>query len=200
MLTRNEVIHQHKRNIDGITATLVDYRCFGDDKLKKPSLLKGLKAVKQFDLIGKKVNVFDLGNGDLVLYFGTLFSKLASFPDKEDMTLPTSVLANKYNFNKGSFKSFVYPDAWCTIYNRNEGYILVKGFLACFKDLYCINVASISEKVYSCIRGLSTKDCRFMTLGVIPTGVDSADYYRLCEDLVDWLYSKKKNMIEFNKD
>lgn len=199
MLTRNEVIHQHKRNIDGITATLVAYRCFGDDKIKKPSLLKGLKPVKQFDLIGKKVNVFDLGNGDLVLYFGTLFSKIASFPDSEDIALPTSVLAKKYNFNKGNFKSFTYPDAWCTIYDRNEGYILVKGLLSCFKELYCLDVASISEKVYSCLRGLSTKDCRFMTLSIVPTGADSADYYRLCEDLVNWLYITERNKVEFNK-
>lgn len=199
MLTRNEVIHLHKRNIEGITATLVAYRCFGDGKIKKPPLLKGLKSVKQFDLIGRKVNVFDLCNGDLVLYFGTLFSKIASFPDKEDMTLPTSVLAKKYNFNKGSYKTFTYPDAWCTIYNRNDGYILVKGLLACFKELYCLDIASISEKVYSCLRGLSTKDCRFMTLGIVPTGADSADYYRLCEDLVHWLYITERNKIEFNK-
>ena len=192
MLTRNEVIHQHKRNIDGITATLVAYRCFGDDKLKKPSLLKGLKAVKKFDLIGKKVNVFDLGNGDLVLYFETLFSKLASFPDKEDMTLPTSVLAKKYNFNKGSFKSFVYPDAWCTIYNRNEGYIMVYGLMECFKELYGIHLPSISDKVYSCIRELSLKDCRFLNLGATPIGGDSCDYSRLCTDLVEWMYLRRK--------
>lgn len=194
-----DILKQHIDNIENIEVSLLCYRCFGDDKLPKPKLLKGLKSVKQFDLVGKKVNVFDLGNGDLVLYFGTLFSKLASFPDKEDMALPSSVLAKKYNFNKGNFKSFVYPDAWCTIYNRNDGYILLKGLLSCFKELYCLDVASISEKVYSCIRGLSTKDCRFMTLGIVPTGADSADYYRLCEDLVHWLYITERNKIEFNK-
>ena len=192
-----DILKQHIDNIENIEASLLCYRCFGDDKLPKPKLLKRLKPVKQFDLIGKKVNVFDLGNGDLVLYFGTLFSKLASFPDKEDMALPVSVLAKKYNFNKRNFKSFVYPDAWCTIYNRNDGYILLKGLLSCFKELYCLDVASISEKVYSCIRGLSTKDCRFMTLGIVPTGADSADYYRLCEDLVHWLYITERNKIEF---
>lgn len=194
-----DILKQHIDNIENIEVSLLCYRCFGDDKLPKPKLLKGLKPVKQFDLIGKKVNVFDLGNGDFVLYFGTLFSKLALFPDKEDMALPASVLAKKYNFNKCNFKSFVYPDAWCMIYNRNDGYILLKGLLSCFKELYCLDVASISEKVYSCIRGLSTKNCRFMTLGIVPTGADSADYYRLCEDLVHWLYITERNKIEFNK-
>ena len=192
MLTRNEVIHQHKRNIDGITATLVAYRCFGDEKIKKPSLLKGLKAVKQFDLIGKKVNVFDLGNGDLVLYFGTLFSKLASFPDEEDMTLPTSALARKYNFNKGSYKNFIYPDAWCTIYNRNEGYVLVTGLTKCFEETYGIHIPSITDKLYLCLRDISTKDVGFLRLGIEPIGADSADYYRLCSDIIEWLYKENR--------
>ena len=192
MLTRNEVIHQHKRNIDGITATLVAYRCFGDEKIKKPSLLKGLKAVKQFDLIGKKVNVFDLGNGDLVLYFGTLFSKLASFPDEEDMTLPTSALARKHNFNKGSYKNFIYPDAWCTIYNRNEGYVLVTGLTKCFEETYGIHIPSITDKLYLCLRDISTKDVGFLRLGIEPIGADSADYYRLCSDIIEWLYKENR--------
>lgn len=199
MERRIDTINKHKQNIENIRMSLIAYRCFGDGKLKKPSLLKGLKPIKQFELIRKKVDVYDLGNGDLVLYFRTLFSKLASFPDKEDMTLPTSVLAKKYNFNKGSYKTFIYPDAWCTIYNRNEGYIFVNGLKTCFKELYCLDVARISEKVYSCVRGLSTKDCRFLALGVVPIGADSADYYRLCEDLVQWLYITERNKVEFNK-
>ena len=199
MERRIDIINKHKRNIENIEMSLIVYRCFGDEKLKKPKLLKGLKPIKQFELIRKKIDVYDLGNGDLVLYFRTLFSKLASFPDEEDMQLPTSALADKYNLGKKNFKSFVYPDAWCTIYNRNEGYILVKGLVACFKELYCLDVASISEKVYSCLRELSTKDCRFLTLGFTPIGADSSDYYRLCEDLVHWSYITERNKIEFNK-
>ena len=192
----SDILKQHIDNIENIEVSLLCYRCFGDDKLPKPKLLKGLKPIKQFELIRKKIDVYDLGNGDLVLYFRTLFSKLASFPDKEDMQLPTSALADKYNLGKNNFKSFVYPDAWCTIYNRNEGYVLVKGLVACFKELYCLTVTSISEKVYSCLRELSTKDYRFLTLGFTPVGADSADYYRLCEDLVHWLYITERNNIK----
>ena len=198
MERRIDIINKHKRNIENIKMSLIVYRCFGDEKLKKPKLLKGLKPIKQFELIRKKIDVYDLGNGDLVLYFRTLFSKLASFPDEEDMQLPASALADKYNLGKKNFKSFVYPDAWCTIYNRNEGYILVKGLVACFKELYCLDVASISEKVYSCIRELSTKDCRFLALGFTPIGADSSDYYRLCENLVHWLYITERNKIKIN--
>lgn len=191
----NEADSVHLKNIDGISVSFVAYRCYGEEKLKKPSLLKRLKPIKQFDLRGKKVNVFDLGNGDLVLYFGTLFSKLASFPDREDMTMPTSALAKKYNFNKGSFKSFTYPDAWCTIYNRNEGYVLVNGLTECFKELYGIHLALISERLYNSVIELSTKDIRFMTLDEVPLDEDSVAYYRLCEDIVHWLYTERRNKV-----
>lgn len=194
-LSLHEIKKEHERELGNISSSLIAYRCYGDDKLKKPAILKGLKPVKAFDLIGKKVNVFDLGNGDLVLYFGTLFSKLSTFPDKADMNLPTSALAAKYpeKFNrKSGFKNFVYPDAWCTIYDRNEGYVLVNGLTDCFKELCCINVARIAAYLYEAIRSLSTKDCRFLTLSVIPTGADSSDYYRLCGDLVEWLYTERR--------
>lgn len=202
-LNLNEIKKEHERKLDGIRSQLVSYRCYGEEKLKKPSVLKGLKSIKSFDLIGKKVNVFDIGNGDLVLYFGTLFSKLSTFPDREDMNMPTSALAAKYpeKFNrKSGFNRFVYPDAWCTIYDRNEGYILVSGLMDCFKELCCIDVARIAAYLYSTIRDLSTKDSRFLTLSVIPTGADSSDYYRFCGDLVDWIYIEERNKVEFNKD
>ena len=188
MKRRTDILKEHQENISNIECELLSYRCFGEPKLSKPKILKGLKPIKSFDLIKKKVNVFNLGNGELVLHFGTLFSKLASFPEKEDMTLPTSVLAEKYQFNKHSYKNFIYPDAWCTIYDRNEGYILVKGILACFNELYCINLPNISRRLYSCIRDLSVKDSRFMALGLEPIGADSCDYSRLCDDIVQWLY------------
>lgn len=180
--------------------SFVSYRCFGDEKLKKPALLKGLSPIKQFELMRKKLDVYDLGNGDLVLYFGTLFSKPASFPDKEDMALPTSVLAKKYYLSKGKFKSFIYPDAWCTIYNRNEGYVLVNGLKKCFNDLYCINVASISERVYLCLKELSTKNNGFLRLDVVPVDMDSAEYYRLCENLAHWLYMTERDKVSFYKN
>lgn len=196
MKRRIDILKEHQENINNIECELLSYRCFGEPKLSKPKILKGLKPIKSFDLIKKKVNVFDLGNGELVLYFGTLFSKLASFPEKEDMTLPTSALAEKYQFNKGSYKNFIYPDAWCSIYDRNEGYILVKGILACFNELYCINLPIISNKLYSCIRGLSMKDSRFLHLGLVPIGADSCDYSRLCDDIVHWLYKEKRNYLK----
>ncbi len=92
-----DIIREHRMNIDNIQCELLSYRCYGDAKISKPKVLKGLKPITSFDLLKKKVNVYDLGNGDLVLHFGTLFSKYASFPDEEDMQLPTSALAKKYN-------------------------------------------------------------------------------------------------------
>lgn len=179
-------------NLNKITAYLLAYRCFGDAKIAKPKELKGLKHVKEFAFKGKKVKVFHTVGDNIVLYFGTLFSKFASFPDEADMALPTSVLAAKYHFNKGSYKNFVYPDAWCTIYNRNEGYIVIEGLLECFRDTFALHVSSISAKLYSCLRECSMKDSRFLLLGLDPTDTESADYARLCDDIVHWLYIARK--------
>lgn len=187
-----DIKREHQVNISNIDASLLDYRCYGQEKIKKPKVLKGLKSTKSFELLGKKVNVFEVADGSLVLYFGTLFSKLASFPDEEDMTLPTSALARKYNFNKGSYKNFIYPDAWCTIYNRNEGYVLVTGLTKCFEETYGIHIPSITDKLYLCLRDLSTKDVGFLRLGIEPIGADSADYYRLCSDIIEWLYKENR--------
>ena len=114
MKRRIDILKEYQENINNIKCELLAYRCFGEPKLSKPKILKALKPIKSFDLIKKKVNVFDLGNGDLVLYFGTLFSKITSFPEVEDIALPTSVLAEKYQFNKGSYKSFTLPR--CVVY------------------------------------------------------------------------------------
>lgn len=192
MLTRNEVIQQHKRNIEGITAHLLAYRCFGDVKIAKPKELKGLKHVKEFAFKGKKVKVFHTVGDNIVLYFGTLFSRIASFPDEADMALPASALAAKYHFHKSSYKNFVYHDAWCTIYNRNEGYILVKGLLECFRDTFALHVENISAKLYSRLRECSLKDSRFLSLGLDPLDMESADHARLCDDIVHWLYIARK--------
>lgn len=192
MITRAQTIHMQAENLNKITAYLLSYRCFGDAKIAKPKELKGLKHVKEFAFKGKKVKVFHTVGDNIVLYFGTLFSKIASFPDKEDMALPTSALAAKYHFGKGSYKSFVYPDAWCTIYNRNEGYILVKGLLECFRDTFALHVGNISAKLYSCLRECSLKDSRFLSLGLDPLDMESADHARLCDDIVHWLYIARK--------
>lgn len=199
MITRAQTIHIHAENLNKITAHLLTYRCFGDANIAKPKELKGLKHVKEFAFKGKKVKVFHTVGDNIVLHFGTLFSKIASFPDEADMALPTSVLAAKYHFNKGSYKSFVYPDAWCTIYERNEGYIVVQGLLECFRDTFALHVSSISSKLYSCLRECSLQDSRFLSLRLDPLDMESADYYRLCEDLVHWLYIAARNRVKFNK-
>lgn len=191
--------YQHIENLYNIRASLLEYRCYGDNKLKKPKELKGLKPIKSFNLIGKKVDVYSIGNREMVLHFKTLFSKLATFKDAEDMQLPTSALARKYNFNKGSYKTFIYPDAWCTIYNCNEGYILITGLVECFADLFALHISPIKDKLYEQLRCLSCKDYRFKTLQLTPIGADSCDYCRLCSDLVDWLYISRRCALFENR-
>ena len=71
-----------------IQADLLDYRCYGEAKLKRPAVLKGLKAVWELPIIKKHCKVYELTDGAIVLYMGELFCKQMGFPEVEDMTLP----------------------------------------------------------------------------------------------------------------
>lgn len=170
-----------------IELTLESYRCHGEEKLKRPACLKGLKPAWKLPIIGKKCKVYELGGGDLLLHMGELFCKQMSFPEAEDMSLPTIALANKYpeSFIRKSVKGFVYADAWCTIYARNEGYIRVKGLREALSDIFRLKLGPIYDAVYDGLRTLSLRDARFLHLGLTGSeGADSADYRRFCETLV----------------
>lgn len=199
-----DIFREHERNIDNISMEFLQYRCYGDAKMAKPKILKGLKPIKTFDRAfgghktARKVHVYDIGDGNLCIYFGSLFSSLMGFPERIDAELPTSVLAKKYNLGRNMGNKFVYPDAWCTIYERNEGYFIVKGLVRCFDDLFGINIGPIIEKLYSCLRGLSLKDDRFMPLQTHPIDRDSAVNFRICSDLVEWMYIDHKNKFSWN--
>lgn len=171
----------------GLTFSLEAYRCHGEEKLKRPACLKGLKPVWSLPIIGKECKVFEPEDGSLVLHMGELFCRLASFPESEDMQLPFSALARKYpeRFNRKSVKGFVYADAWCTIYERNEGYIRITGLCEALSDIFGLKLGPIYDAMYDGIRGLSLKDARFLPLGLTGAeGADSAAYRRLCENIV----------------
>lgn len=194
-----DIFVEHQRNIGNISMELLQYRCYGDAKMAKPKILKGMKPVKTFDrAFGnnktcRKLHVYDIGGGSLCLYFGSLFSRYHAFPEAIDAELPSSVLARKYDLGRNINGHFVYADAWCTIYDRNEGYVIINGLVACFNELFGIHISPIVERVYSCLRDLSLKDYRFMSLRMQPVDMDSAMYFRVCSDLVEWMYIDHKN-------
>ena len=165
--------------------TLTAYRICGEAKLKRPAILKGLKPAWELPVIGKRCKVYELADGRLVLHMGELFCKLMAFPDREDMTLPYSALKAKYpeRLNRAGRDRFVYADGWCTIYGRNEGYVLVEGL----RENIAIEASLVSmwDGMYKRMRELSVSDKRFLSLG--EEGCedrDSACYRRMCEDIV----------------
>ena len=170
-----------------IKLSFESYRCYGDERLKRPLILKGLKAAWKLPIIKRECKVFELEDGSLVLYMGELFCKQMTFPDAKDMALPFSALATKYpdRLSKKSIKGFIYADAWCTVYERNEGYIRVEGLREAMKDTFGLRLGPIYDAVYDGLRSLSLRDARFLPLGVTGgEGADSADYRRFCENLV----------------
>lgn len=199
-----DIFREHERNIDNISMEFLQYRCYGDAKMAKPKILKGLNPVKTFgrafgnNKTCRKLHVYDIGRGSLCLYFGSLFSRYHAFPEAIDAELPSSVLARKYDLGRNINGHFVYADAWCTIYDRNEGYVIINGLVACFNELFGIHISPIVERVYSCLRDLSLKDYRFMSLRMQPVDMDSAMYFRVCSDLVEWMYIDHKNKNRWN--
>ena len=119
-----------------ITARFVEYRVYGQPKLKKPKCLKGLDVAWKHRIIGKEAKVYELPDGALVVYLGELFCKQTTFPERIDGMLPASVLQKKYPhmFERRGFKSFVYPDAWCTFFDRNDGYVRIDGVREAVKE------------------------------------------------------------------
>lgn len=79
-----------------IKLSFESYRYYGEEKLKRPLILKGKKAVWELPIIKRKCKVFELEDGSLVLHMGELFCKQMTFPDAKDMKLPFSALAKKY--------------------------------------------------------------------------------------------------------
>ena len=115
-----------------MTCELLSYRVYGKPKIHKPNILRGLNPKWKFKCLEKPANVYGLEGDTFVIYFGALFCKLMSFQSPEDISLPTSALAAKYPERLGNRSfgmKFIYPDAWCTVYERNEGYVSVIGLV-----------------------------------------------------------------------
>lgn len=111
---------------------LIAYRLNGTDKMVKPKEMKGSVKIISAPMRGKRKSYVYQKGDVFYLHLTDLFSREASFPEQEDASIPTSALAKKYPnrfAKKRSFKSFDYPDSWCTIIEPNEGIIKIEGLI-----------------------------------------------------------------------
>lgn len=175
-----------------IRADLLSYRCFGDAKISRPKILKGLKPAAKFRIIGKDAQLFLPDDYSVVVYFPELFCKYLPLPADEDYGLPTCALQKKYPWypRKKSKDRFVYADGWCKAFRRNEGYVRFTGlYFACIScdRLY---IPMIQGQCYKAIEELSWKDNRFYRLD--GTCEQSMAYMRVASDIVSWIAKKCK--------
>lgn len=112
--------------------TLITYRLNGTEKMVKPKEMKGAEKIISSPMRGKRKSYVYQKADVFYLHLTDLFSREASFPEPEDMSMPTSALFKKYpeRFNNRKFRErFYYPDGWCPIIEPNEGIIKIEGLL-----------------------------------------------------------------------
>lgn len=158
-------------------------RTYGEPKIKRPSELKGLKAEATFAVRGKhaKGGLF-LKDGKAWWLCRDFASKDATFPEAKDMELPTCALAKKYGWLKGSFKTFIYPDAWCRILLRNEAWIEFDS-----EAIQQMSVWRISREVSDFIsKNTDLPEC----------SEDFANLERVLTDICHWIWKRGNDRIK----
>lgn len=185
---------------DNLTCELLAYRIYGQPKLSKPKLLKGLKPDWKQKVLGKPADTYFLENGTIVVYFGALFCKHMKFPEPVDMALPTAALMKKYpdrfeGVGRKRVKGFLYPDGWSTLWERNEGYVLIKGLRANLKPSKRLfnnpYPPQIAADLFNKFAYLSAMDNGFLN---IHNEVDmmSGEYLRFFDDLTWKVWEEEK--------
>lgn len=202
-LFRSLLAEQAERLARPLDCEFVAYRVYGQPKLSKPKLLKGLKPEWKQDVCRKPAHIYSLADGSFVIYFGALFCKPMLFPDPKDMALPTCALVAKYperfeGNGKRAFKSFVYADAWCPIYERNEGYVRVSGLKERMDSLFCVYPPKVAYELFDKFSALSLKDKGFASI-YNENDMLAAEYRRFIDDFVFKLFddARKKSLNFF---
>lgn len=98
------------------------------------------------------------------------------------MELPTCALAKKYGWLKGSFKTFIYPDAWCRILLRNEAWIEFDG-----EAIQQMSIWRISREVSDFIsKNTDLPEC----------SEDFANLERVLTDICHWIWKRGNDRIK----
>ena len=138
----------------------------------------------------KPVDVYLYGGETIFVYFGSLFSRLMAFPEKEDMSLPYVALKRKYPerlSNAKVVKGFVYADAWCPIYERNEGWVRIDGLLETLHNPFDVYLPKVQYDLFEEFRKLSLLDKGFCDIAN-HDDMCAAEYRRTMDDIVQWFY------------
>lgn len=160
------------------------YRVWGQPKIHKPSILKGISPTITM-LFRKRKNKVYILDTDVYIYFFDLFSRPHGFPKEEDMALPLSALQKKYpDYFKGVTKKekFIYADTWATILDRNEGYVKFMGLITAIKE--CDYIPKLSYDLTSEFCELSKLNPLFEVNDFIRLHGSYADYYRFINDMI----------------
>lgn len=183
-------MRQHRK----MKSFLLEYRVYGSPKIHKPKCLKGMKPVLKLRCMKKPVDVYELGDGNVVVYFGSLFSRLMGFPEPIDMMLPYEAVKAKYPerlANAKGAKGFVYHDAWCTIYERNEGYVRIEGLIERLGDGFGVYFPQVETELFEDFRRLSLLDKGFCDIAAYDD-MCAAEYRRCIEDIVQWFWQRAR--------
>ena len=163
---------------------LFSYRVYGQPKISKPKELKGIKPAfsRTLNKSRRKCHVF-IKNNDVYVYFFDLFSREMTFPEAEDASLPTSALVRKYpeRFTVKIKEKFIYPDGWCSIRERNEGYVKFTNLLLRIEDEDYL--PRLWGKLIEEFSGLSNLNEKFVNISK-GHGQIWGDYSRFINDMI----------------
>ena len=196
-LHSSEGREEFNKLVDDIHVELVSYKLYGDkDKLKKPKILKTTKQTLTAKIIGRTASFFEMDD-EIYIKMGELFCRQMSFSDPIDMMLPLSALAKKYPKKLakiGNRDNFVYPDAWCTIFELNTGWLRIDGLTKALSyDVCFINYSAIVSKLYGELFTISQTHENFYHLDEYGSDFYSAYYYRFCDAIVNHYYNQQLN-------
>lgn len=106
---------------------VISFRKWGEPKLIKPTILKGIKGFS-IDWIPKKCTCqYFIKDNDIYIKHRDYFSP--SYCRPEDIGTPLSYRIKKYNIKSGYKDNFIYPDSWGDIILRQEAWLQIKNVI-----------------------------------------------------------------------
>jgi len=128
-------------NIKPINYNVLSFSRGKDEKLAKPTELKGIKQNGSVDFIkGKcKCPFYILGN-DIYIKHNDYFSP--SYIREEDIGTPLSYRCEKYGVEKKVGQKFIYEDSWGDIVLRQTAWIKIENVLPYLKIFNLVDVSN----------------------------------------------------------
>lgn len=163
--------------------SIISSRKYGEPKLSKPPVLKGIKPVS-IDFIPSKCKFQCYAKDGTAYIFCNDFFSPVFCPPAEDRGKPLSYIIEKYFGTTRSFKNFVYPDSWGSVVLRSQAYISISNIFS-FITVYSKATEQI-DAFYNFVRN------EFIKFGYV---IPADDYYWrfFCEKFLEWIKTLKKS-------